>query len=228
MSFDPLHSQTQGLAVTPDNHLPQLTGLPSSPPPMTIPTLSHSVPNHLSMTTQTFSPLADPIIMPPPASVCGCGFCRLPEVPQRPYQSTQISVESGSKIGEIVTFSKGGCGILLRDAIENRLSGLVGGDDIMFDGFNVSAFSLRIEVRPAFQSSLRACANRPLVVAGLPTLDWEGKGPQCTPPLTKHSVDTQFRARNWGGNQGQISRARLATQIAKRIAESITVRFPFL
>ena len=155
MSFDPLHSQTPGLAATPDNHLPQLTGLPSSPLPMTIPTLSHSVPNHLSMTTQAFSPSHNPIIMPPPSSVCGCGFCRLPEVPQRPYQSTQISVESGSKIGEMVTFSKGGCGIPLRDAIENRLSGLVGGDDIMFDGFNVSAFSLRIEVRSAFRSSLR-------------------------------------------------------------------------
>jgi len=150
MPFDSLNTQTQGLAATPDNHLPQLTGLSSSPPPMMIPALSHPAPNHLSMTPQTFSPSTNPTIMQPPTSVCGCGLCRLPEVPQRPYQSTQISVESGSKIGEIVTFSKGGCGIPLRDAIENRLSGLVGGDDIMFDGFNVSAFSLRIEVRPAF------------------------------------------------------------------------------
>ena len=62
-------------------------------------------------------------------------------------------MESFSRIGEIVPFSKGGCGIPLRDAVENRLSGLVGGDDLMFDGFNVSAFSLRIEVSPAFQSS---------------------------------------------------------------------------
>lgn len=43
----------------------------------------------------------------------------------------------------------------------------------------------------------------------------------CNKPA--HSVP-QFRARNWGGSQGQISRARLAVQIAKRIAEFITVR----
>ena len=55
-------------------------------------------------------------------------------------------MEGDSRIGEVVAFSKGGCGIPLRDAVENRLSGLVGGDDLMFDGFNVSAFSLRIEV----------------------------------------------------------------------------------
>ena len=153
LPFDSLDTQTQGLATTPDNHLPQLTGLPSSPSPMSIPTLPHPVPIHMSMTTQTFSPSTNPMVMQPPTSVCDCGFCRLPEVPQRPYQSTQISVGSGSRIGEMVTFSKGGCGIPLRDAIENRLSGLVGGDDIMFDGFNVSAFSLRIEVCPAFRSS---------------------------------------------------------------------------
>ena len=57
-------------------------------------------------------------------------------------------MESDSRIGERVTFSKGSCGIPLRDAVDNRLSGLVGGDDLMFDGFNVSAFSLRIEVCP--------------------------------------------------------------------------------
>ena len=153
MPFDSLDPQSQGLAATPDNQLPQLTG-PSTPsPPMMNPALSYPGPNPLSMTAQALSPLTNPMIISPPASVCGCGFCRLPEVPQRPYQSTQISMESGSKIGEIVTFSKGGCGIPLRDAIENRLSGLVGGDDIMFDGFNVSAFSLRIEVSPAFRFS---------------------------------------------------------------------------
>jgi len=94
-------------------------------------------------------------------------------------------MEGDSRIGEVVVFSKGGCGIPLKDAVENRLSGLVGGDDLMFDGFNVSAFSLRIEW------------------PGYPL--WTGK----------------FRARNWGGSQGQISRARLAVQIAKRVAEFI-------
>ena len=89
-------------------------------------------------------------IIPPQISLCGCGLCLLPEVPQRRYQSTQISGDVDSRIGETVTFSKGGCGIPLRDAVENRLSGLVGGDDPMFDGFNVTAFSLRIEVRPPF------------------------------------------------------------------------------
>ena len=64
-------------------------------------------------------------------------------------------------------------------------------------------------------------------MAGLSTLDWEGANPNARlfgETLTQH---IQFRARNWGGNQGQISRARLAVQIAKRIAESITVRLLF-
>lgn len=83
-------------------------------------------------------------------------------------------MEGDSRIGETVTFSKGGCGIPLRDAVDNRLSGLVGGDDLMFDGFNVTAFSLRIEVRPLFLFSSFMSANRPFTVAGLPTLDREG------------------------------------------------------
>ena len=151
MPFDFLNPQIQGLGATPDNQLPQLTALPAPPSPVTIPILSQPATNPMPMTTLAF-PLptsASPRIIPPPVSVCGCGFCRLPEVPQRRYRSTQISMENSSRIGETVTFSKGGCGIPLRDAVENRLSGLVGGDDLMFDGFNVSAFSLRIEVRHA-------------------------------------------------------------------------------
>jgi len=41
--------------------------------------------------------------------------------------------------------------------------------------------------------------------------------------LQQSSHNMQFRARNWGGIRGQVSRARLAVQIAKRIAESIAV-----
>ena len=88
-------------------------------------------------------------------------------------------MEGDSRIGEIVTFSKGGCGIPLRDAVENRLSGLVGGDDLMFDGFNVSAFSLRIEVCHVFLFSSLMSANRPFIVAGLSALDREGTSPRC-------------------------------------------------
>jgi hypothetical protein len=36
--------------------------------------------------------------------------------------------------------------VLLVDAVQNRLSGLVGGDDLMFVDTLVSTFSLRIEV----------------------------------------------------------------------------------
>lgn len=135
-----------GLPPTPENQLPQLTALPAAPPPAAI------TQNYLSMPAATFdssaSTLVKPTMIPPPAPLCGCGLCLLPEVPQRRYQSTQISGDADSRIGETVTFSKGACGIPLRDAVENRLSGLVGGDDPMFDGFNVTAFSLRIEVRP--------------------------------------------------------------------------------
>jgi hypothetical protein len=126
-----------------DSQLPPLTVLPAPPSPMSIP---QSIPNPLPMTAFTPPASVDPTIVPSPFPLCCCGFCQLREVPQRRYQSTQISMEGDTRIGETITFSKGGCGILLRDAVENRLSGLVGGDDLMFGGFNVSAFSLRIEV----------------------------------------------------------------------------------
>jgi hypothetical protein len=61
-------------------------------------------------------------------------------------------------------------------------------------------------------------------VAGLSALDREGT--RRDPFLSiNRSFRAQFRARNWGGSQGQISRARLAVQIAKRIAEFVAVRF---
>lgn len=83
-------------------------------------------------------------------------------------------MESDSRIGERVTFSKGSCGIPLRDAVDNRLSGLVGGDDLMFDGFNVSAFSLRIEVCPLSILPTLASANHQFIVARLSPLDRQG------------------------------------------------------
>lgn len=141
---DPFSTPTPGLPSTPESQLPQLTALPAPSSPMTI-----SQQNHMSVTSGIFhsSTSANRAVIPPSVPLCACGFCRLPEVPQRRYQSTQISGDTDSRIGETVTFSKGGCGIPLRDAIENRLSGLVGGDDPMFYDFNVTAFSLRIEVR---------------------------------------------------------------------------------
>ena len=151
MPFDILNSQVQERRVTPDNQLPQPTALPVTPSPVTIPILYQPAQNLLQTATPTFPPptSVNPTINPPPVPVCRCDLCLLPEVPQRRYRSTQISIETNSRIGEIVTFSKGGSGVPLRDAIENRLSGLEDGDDLMFDGFNVSAFSLRIEVRGA-------------------------------------------------------------------------------
>jgi hypothetical protein len=149
MPFDILNLQVQERRVTPDNQLPQPTALPVTPSPVTIPILSQPAQNLLPTATPTFSPptSVNPTINPPPVSVCRCDLCLLPEVPQRRYRSTRVSIETNSRIGEIVTFSKGGSGVPLRDAIENRLSGLEDGDDLMFDGFNVSAFSLRVEVR---------------------------------------------------------------------------------
>ena len=149
MPFDIFDPQVQERRVTPDNQLPQPTALPTTPSPMTIPILSQPAPNLLPMATPMFPPptSVNPIIIPPPVPVCRCDLCQLPEVPQRRYRSTRVSIETNSRIGEIVTFSKDGSGVPLRDAVENRLSGLEGGDDLMFDGFNVSAFSLRIEVR---------------------------------------------------------------------------------
>jgi hypothetical protein len=149
MPFDILNPRVQGHRATPDNQLPQPTALPVTPSPMAIPILSQPAPNLLPMATPAFPPQtsANPTISPPPISVCRCDLCRLLEVPQRRYRSTRVSIETNSRIGEIIAFSKGGSGVPLRDAVENRLSGLEGGDDLMFDGFNVSAFSLRIEVR---------------------------------------------------------------------------------
>lgn len=141
---DPFSTPIPGLPSTPESQLPQLIALPAPSPPMTIP---HQ--NNMSVTSRIFhSPTSvNRAVISPPVPLCTCGLCRLPEVPQRRYQSTQISGDTDSRIGETVTFSKGGCGISLRDAVENRLSGLVGGDDPMFYDFNVTAFSLRIEVR---------------------------------------------------------------------------------
>ena len=225
MPSDNLNPPIQGLAATPDNQLPQLTSLPTPPPFMTMQALSQPASNPLSMSSQAFLPSTsiNPTIIPPSASVCGCGFCRLPEIPQRRYHSTQISMETDSRIGETISFSKGGCGIPLRDAVENRLSGLVGGDDLMFDGFNVSAFSLRIEVGPCVSIPILSANRSIMAVAGLSPLDREGTDTIYV-SLTNASPSIQFRARNWGGSQGQISRARLGVQVAKRIAEFIAVR----
>ena len=148
--FDTLRPETQLVAATPANQPPQFAGLPTHPLPVSIPAPPQPVPDPLLMTSAPSTPVNQTIIVPP-VSFCGCGFCRLPEIPQRPYQSAHISMETGSRVGEIITFSKGRCGIPLRDAVENRLSGLVGGDDTMFHGFSVSTFSLRIEVRLTFQ-----------------------------------------------------------------------------
>ena len=77
---------------------------------------------------------------------CNCGLCGGLNVPQRPYIPIQMSPDLGQRNGETLAFSKGGCGIRLVDAVQNRLSGLVGGDDLMFVDAPVSTFSLRIEV----------------------------------------------------------------------------------
>jgi len=152
MPFDTLSPQNQVLAAVPGSQPPQLTGLPTPPLPMSIPTPLQPAPDPLLIMFAPPTPV-NPATVAPPVPFCSCGFCRLPEIPQRPYQSPHVSMEIGSRVGEVVAFSKGRCGIPLRDAIENRLSGLVGGDDTMFHGFNVSAFSLRIEVSHAFQLS---------------------------------------------------------------------------
>ena len=89
-------------------------------------------------------------------------------------------METDSRIGETISFSKGGCGIPLRDAVENRLSGLVGGDDLMFDGFNVSAFSLRIEVGSCVSIPILSANRSIMAVAGLSPLDREGTDTHCT------------------------------------------------
>lgn len=83
---------------------------------------------------------------PPLPLGCPCGLCGGPEVPQRPYIPAQMSPSLGQRNGETLNFSKGGCGVLLVDALRNRLSGLIGGDDLMFVDAPVATFSLRIQV----------------------------------------------------------------------------------
>ena len=70
-------------------------------------------------------------------------------MPQRAYGPVQLLPYIRS--GETLCFSKGGCGIRVIDAANNRLSGLVGGDDLMFMNTTVSTFSLRIEVSCSFR-----------------------------------------------------------------------------
>lgn len=71
-------------------------------------------------------------------------------MPQRSYQPIQLSPGLVHRRGETLSFSKGGCGVRVVDAVRNRLSGLVGGDDLMFMDAVVSTFSLRIEVSYSF------------------------------------------------------------------------------
>ena len=72
-------------------------------------------------------------------------------MPQRSYQPVQLSPGLFHRTGETLSFSKGGCGVRVVDAVRNRLSGLVGGDDLMFMDTAVSTFSLRIEVSYSFR-----------------------------------------------------------------------------
>lgn len=61
-------------------------------------------------------------------------------------------------------------------------------------------------------------------MAGVSYVD--GKGTLDLSPCTCPEVLTicQFRAKNWGGTKGPVTRARLASQLGKRIAEFIEVR----
>jgi hypothetical protein len=74
-------------------------------------------------------------------------------VPQRPYQPIQLSSDICLHNGETLYFSKGGCGLPVLDAVKNRLSGLEGGDNLVFTDATVSTFSLRIEVSCSFHSA---------------------------------------------------------------------------
>lgn len=63
------------------------------------------------------------------------------------------------------------------------------------------------------------------LVAGVPYVDGKSTfdSTQCTDTgmLNSH----QFRAKNWGGTNDPVTRARLVSQLGKRIAEFIEVRF---
>lgn len=113
--------------------------------------LSYSPAGTGSSATQ---PSSQPIIrLPDPQFMleCGCRLCGGLEVPQRPYQPIQLSSDLCHHSGETLYFSKGGCGLPVLDAVQNRLSGLEGGDDLVFTDAAVSTFSLRIEVSCSFR-----------------------------------------------------------------------------
>lgn len=103
---------------------------------------------------------------------CSCGLCGGLKVPQRLYVPIQMSPDQRN--GETFTFSKGGCGIRLIDAAQNRLSGLVGGDDLMFVDVSVSTFSLRIEVSNRFDLHVGSLGNYHGIVAWIPLVDEKG------------------------------------------------------
>jgi hypothetical protein len=83
---------------------------------------------------------------PPLTPHCGCGLCGGLAVPQRPYVLAQVPPNLFQQNPETLNFSKGGCGVRVVDAMANRLSGLVGGDDLMFSDASVTTYSLRVEV----------------------------------------------------------------------------------
>jgi len=83
----------------------------------------------------------------PTTPTAHCGVCGAIDVPQRPYRSVLSSPDQTYKKREVIMFSRGGCGVPIADAAENRLSGLLGGNELVFVGATVSTFSIRIEVR---------------------------------------------------------------------------------
>ena len=100
--------------------------------------------------SSTMGVMAISHITPPPGPPltprCFCGLCGGPIVPQRPYALAQVPPNIFQQNPETLSFSKGGCGVRVVDAVANRLSGLVGGDDLMFFDATVTTYSLRVEV----------------------------------------------------------------------------------
>ena len=122
----------------------QVSARGSNPPQ---PSLIDPAPTPTSGVAVAIHPNLPPII--PPA--VHCGVCGAIEVPQRPYRSALLFSDPTYENEEVIVFSQGRCGVSIVDAFEGRISGLFGGDDLMFADTAVSTFSIRIEVRTSSQ-----------------------------------------------------------------------------
>lgn len=151
--------------------------------------------------------------------ICGCGSG--PCVPQRPYRHPKADTSEGDHIGELITFEVyGRCGMPLRDALRCKYLGLSGRDDPVFVG-SQNSVRIRLEVR---NPVIRGWGRKLTVFAQVPRLSVVGPaGSHCFSLLNPSLRLVQMRTKDWKRKPSPITKAKLATEIAKTVDRFLKV-----